>query len=140
MSGGVSLVGIRARPQAIEACLVAPVFRPQTSALIFLSLADYIFRQGHGILRIHPSNRGTAVRGSKHLARTGYKKFTGLDKLPLLLPPRTELITHITGHAPGDGKSQFSRNFACFFLSIHTTCNNTDAEFRQDLALFFKAV
>ena len=76
---------------------------------------DYKFCQGHGIFRIHPSHRGTAVSGGKHLARTGDEKFTGLDKRSFLVPPGAELIAHLTGHAPGDGESQFSRYFGCFF-------------------------
>ena len=100
---------------------------------------DYKFCQGHGIFRIHPSHRGTAVSGGKHLPRTGDEKFTGLDKLSFLVPPGAELIAHLTGHAPGDGESQFSRDFGCFFLRIHTTRNNADTEFRQSLALLFEA-
>ena len=88
----------------------------QRRELIRLSFTDYKFCQGHGIFRIHPPHRGTAVSGRKHLARTGDKKFAGLDKFPLLLPPSADLIAHITGHAPGDGKPQFSRNFGCFLL------------------------
>ena len=69
----------------------------QRRGLTFLSFLDYEFRQGHGIFRIHPSNRGTTISGSKHLTRTGYKKFAGLDKFSFHIPPRTESVTYISG-------------------------------------------
>lgn len=104
----------------------------------FLPL-NYKSRQGHGIFRVHPPHRGTAVSGSEHLARTGHEKFTGLDEFSSLIPPGAEKLALFTGHAPGDGKSQFSSHFSRFFLRIHATRNNAHTEFRQDLALFFEA-
>ena len=76
---------------------------------------DYKFCQGHGIFGIHPSHRGTAVSGGKHLARTSDEKFAGLDKLSFLVPPGAELIAHLSGHAPGDGEIPVQPRLRLFF-------------------------